>query len=173
MVSYDLLNQHDPEFDVTLLFYGNWGIRYSVIDHFKFLHLSEADESSFKDSEFEGNIKLPILLKTIDYKTFGDTKGKIFDFITAYAGLGYNHQELKLTQDQYDAQASTLQKSTRSETVQSSLTALTFGFYGGESFLVIDLRLLFLMGKTEASSLVDQQNNFSNWLMTMSVGIGF
>jgi hypothetical protein len=168
---YDLFNQYWPCYDITLLINNRWGIRYSEVTDVTFLTTLEEGQS-VKHNEVRGDIQLPILIKTLDYTSFPEDGGKVFDFLTAYWGLGYNKFELTVVQREYHASSNSLGRVSREETVYSPVTALTFGLYGGDSFLVVDFRLLYLRGSIDSSDLADK-TEFDKWLMLFSLGIAF
>ena len=173
MTNYDLLGLNGPGFDLTLLYNGNWGLRYTIMEDISFLDFVEESNSSISQIKLQGDLKLPMVFKTIDYRAFEKSKTKVFDFLTAYVGVGDNNLELSLTVDEYQAEANTLQKNSYHEVVNSPISAAAFGLYGGERFLVIDVRLLFIKGKTESSDTIDEQYDYETWMMLISLGIGF
>jgi hypothetical protein len=173
MTNYDLLGAYGPGFDLTMLIQESWGLRYTLMADMVFLDITEANAGAVSQIEYKGDLKLPMILKTIDYRSFGKTGSSVFDFLTAYMGLGYNNLELSMTRKVYQADTNTMVKSTSYETVNSPTTAAAFGLYGGERFLVVDARLMLVKGKTDTSDLIDDQYEYEAWMLLISFGIGF
>lgn len=173
MLNYDLLEQKGPGYDLTLLYKGIWGVRYTLIEDLTFLDAVEGSNESVNSYTFQGDLMLPMVIKTIDYKSFAPSSSKIFDFLTAYVGFGYNNLDLELTLNQYTARESSLEKTTVQELVKSSVSAVVFGIYGGERFLVIDTRLLYVKGKTDTSESLDDRYEHDNIMLLISLGFGF
>ncbi len=173
MIHYELMNQDWPGYDITMIYKSNLGIRYSHMQDVSFLETVSDEDGAVKRNNFEGDLKLFMFLKMLDFKTFQEGPANVFDFITGYVGVGYNALELTLTQKEYYAVANNLAEKTREETVNSQVGALSIGLYGGDSILVIDLRLRYIKGVVEASDYENKENYFDRWMFIVGLGIGF
>lgn len=172
MVHYELMEQNWPGYDLTLIFQNSYGLRFSLMQEMEFLETISDEDGSVKKNNFEGDLKLPMFLKMLDFKTFEEGPAKVFDFVSAYVGVGYNTLELTMNQKKYYASAGELVKKTRDETVHSKVGAFSVGMYGGDSFLVIDFRLRYIRGTIESSDYVKEENEFDKWMMIVSLGFG-
>lgn len=172
MVHYELMEQKWPGYDLTLIFQNSYGLRFSLMQEMEFLETIAEEGGSVKQNSFEGDLQLPMVLKMIDFKTFREGPSKVFDFVSAYVGVGYNTLELTMNQKEYYVETGNLAKVTRDETVNSRVGAFSIGIYGGDSFLVIDFRLRYIRGVIESSDYVKDENEFDKWMMIVSLGFG-
>lgn len=172
MVHYELMEQKWPGYDLTLIFQNRYGLRYSLMQEMDFLETISDEDGSVKKNSFEGDLHLPMVLKMLDFKTFKEGPAQVFDFVSAYVGVGYNTLELTMNQKEYYADGGNLVKTTRDETVNARVGAFSIGMYGGDSFIVIDLRLRYIRGTVDSSDYVDEENEFDKWMMIVSLGFG-
>lgn len=170
-IGYDFFNQYWPCYDITLLVNNSWGLRYSEVSDITFISTINVDQT-INQIDIKGDIQLPYFLKTLDFTSFREGTNQVFDFLTAYWGLGYNNLELTVIQREYAANSNSIQKTKREDTVSTSVTALTFGLYGGDRFLVIDFRLVYFKGTIPSSELIDKQE-FDKWMLSVSFGIAY
>ena len=116
---------------------------------------------------------MPMLLKTLDFKTFeGSNKGP-FDFLTAYVGVGYSGEKVKIIKKSYTVEDDAFIQEKFREKAKSSTRAASFGFYGGEKFLVVDTRVVYYRGEIRESKLLNDSEKFSRWVVLLGIGIGF
>lgn len=173
MVNYEIVNGYRPGWDLTLLYNNQWGARYTNISNVLYLETKDENEDSVSLTKISGDFKLPMVLKTVDYSAFSGSNKTIFDFITAYYGLGYNSYNIKESHETYTAESDNLNKEKESKLIDVDMMAAVLGIYGGERFLVIDSRVIYYRGQTGDSKLSGQNHRFEDWLFVVSVGIGF
>jgi len=174
MMNSELVNGYGLGVDSTLLINQTWGLRYTLIPEVKFLpETVERFPTELTTTRIDGDFKSFMFLKPIDYRTFSGTNKGPFDFLTAYWGLGYNKVNLKVSQIKFRVQSNKLVAEHLTETVESPLYSFAFGFYGGEKFVVIDTRLLYIQGHIPASNLLQEKTKISLWMLLMGLGIGF
>jgi len=174
-MNYELINGYFPGYDLTLLINKSWGIRMTSLPDFIFLETGKpiTNTSSVIINEIQGDLNFAMALKLIDYLSYQNNASIPFDYLTAYIGMGYNRVNPKLTQRKFFIQNSIINEQRNYETVEIPVTALSFGFYGGQSFLVIDGRIMYLKGKTEDSQFLESKYELDQWLFLLSIGIGF
>lgn len=173
MIHYDFISQQGPGYDITFFVKGNVGFRLTHVSDFSFLETSDRVDNTVLESRFKGDLYIPMLIKTLDYKTFNEGPQKIFDFITGYLGVGYNELDIILDQTVYSAESDTLTSEERTGGAKTSLTAFSFGIYGGEDIVVIDGRIQLLKGTIEASDDLNKEKEYQKWRMVLAIGIGF
>ena len=172
---YEITRGYQPGFDFTLLYNNSWGIRYMIIPD---VEISEGTEIElFPDSvsayDLTGDLAFPILLRTIDYRSFDKQNAIPFDFLTAYAGIGYRDINAELTTHNYSINSNQLAQNVIKTNVDVPITCFVFGFYGGERFIVIDSKLIYFKGAVNPDQFRGKHINFDHWLIQISGGIGF
>ncbi|MCP4751543.1 MAG: hypothetical protein GY866_11665 [Proteobacteria bacterium] len=176
-VGYEMTEGFVPAYDITVLYNQIWGLRYTEIPDMEFddgKELRTTDEflSVF---DVEGDYKMPMVIRTIDYRAYQGKKTVPFGFLTAYVGAGYNELKLSLKRRQFriDIDSEKLLGDVLVEKVKTPVYSMAFGFYGGESFVVLDTRVLYFKGKTEPAETSDYSVDFDHWMILVSIGIGF
>lgn len=174
-INYELTEGYFPGYDFTILVNESWGIRMTHLPDFKFLETGKpiANSSSVTVHEIKGDLDFPMALKLIDYMSYQNNTSIPFDYLTAYVGMGYNKVNPKRVQRKFISNGTAIVEQRTVETVEIPVTAFAFGFYGGQRFLVIDGRIMYLKGTAEKSNLVESKHEFSQWLLLFSIGIGF
>ncbi|MBT3225791.1 MAG: hypothetical protein HN580_02540 [Deltaproteobacteria bacterium] len=172
---YEITQGYAPGYDFTLLYNNGWGIRYTTIPGVKISEDTEIQENSDSVSAYKlkGNLEFPILLRTIDYRSFKEQSAIPFDFLTAYTGFGYNDITAELTEEEYTINSSELIQSVTKKNINVPTTFLVMGFYGGERFIVIDGKLIYFRGEANSNRTGGKQFYFDHWLIQISAGIGF
>ena len=172
---YEITHGYAPGYDITVLYNNRWGIRYMMIPD---VQLSEKTEiQSGNDSvsaiSIKGNLEIPMILRTIDYRTFNRKSAIPFDFVTAYTGVGYSNLSPRLTERKYSINGSSLTLTQTEKNVDIPVTCLVMGFYVGERFLVLDGKLLYFRGESDQSQTGGRRFSFDHWLIQISGGIFF
>ncbi len=174
-INYELTEGYWPGYDFTLIYGRLIGLRMTIIPDFMF---SEDTEIVFKDNtlssfECKGDLKMPMVLKTLDYRSLQGAGKVAFDFLTAYIGIGYNELETEITKKVYSTETNNLHETTIQETVKTPVYSTAFGMYGGEKFLFIDTRLMYIKGESKKGDVINEQVSFDRWMVMFSIGIGF
>jgi len=172
---YEITRGYLPGYDLTILYNNSWGVRYTIITD---VELSEGTViENFSDSvsayKLKADLQFPLLLRTIDYRSFNKQSVIPFDFLTAYAGIGYQDITAKLTTRNYTINSNELAQTVSETNINVPTACLVFGFYGGEKFVVIDGKLIYFRGEVEQNLPSGRQLNFDHWLIQISAGIGF
>lgn len=175
MGNYDVTRGTFGGEDFTVILAKNVGVRYSRINKFEFIEedTNLTGSNGVYSYKVEGDYKMPMILKMVDYKSFeGGNKGP-FDFLTAYFGVGYANLDMKISKKTYSASGGQMVLSNSSENVNTPVYATSVGFYGGEKFVVVDTRLRYLKGEIKDSDIVDHKIKFDDWSIIISLGVGF
>ncbi len=172
---YEITRGYLPGYDFTFFYNNGWGVRYTIIPDVEFSERTEFESfpNSVSAYDLTGDLALPILLRTIDYRSFNKQSAIPFDFLTAYAGIGYQDINAELSTHNYTINSNQLAQSVAKTNVDVPVTLFVFGFYGGEKFLVIDSKLIFFKGAVNLDQFSGKQINFDHWLLQISAGIGF
>ncbi len=173
MVNYELIDGYWPGWDLTLIYGNQYGLRYTNIQNVIYLESTDESNNSLDDIKLSGELQLPMVLKTMDYNSFSDSNKTVFDFITAYFAFGYNSYNIKETHKVYSAASGNLVKETIEDSISTEFMVTAMGIYAGESFLVIDSRILHYSGETKESDISGDKYKFSDWMLIFSVGVGF
>lgn len=171
-VSTDLFSNSWPGYDLTLLYAKSFGLRYSLIPDISFVSTDELN-TTLKIIEVDGDFKLPMFMKTLDYRSFYGNNKTLFDFLTAYVAFGLGDMELELAAEEYTADSSALKQSDLTEVLKARTVALAIGLYGGERFLVTDLRLMYALGSIEKSEVTGKEYQFHLWMLVLGIGVFF
>lgn len=171
MVNYELTEEYWPGWDLTLLYNNQWGVRYTNISDVLFLESKKETNDSLDNIELAGELRLPMILRTMDYNTFEGGNKTVFDFITAYMAFGYNSYDIDETHKVYSALAGNLVKDTIKDSLNTEVMATAIGIYGGERFLVIDTRILYYRGETKKSNVSGDKYTFNDWMLVIRLAI--
>jgi hypothetical protein len=172
---YEFTRTYAPVYDLTLLLYQRWGIRLTHIPDFPFNDgsFSQANAATLTVERIRGDLDLPLILRTVDYRSHAGAKNTPLDFATAYFGLGHNRLSGTSSRQSYTSVSNRFEYSVREDTVEFPVTAFTAGMCVGESFLVFDFYLLYLRGHVDSTPLLDRSFDFEHWLLTAAIGIAF
>jgi hypothetical protein len=172
---FEITRGYMPGYDLTILYNNSWGMRYTIITDVEFSEGTAIEKFSDSVSAYNlrGDLQFPILLRTIDYRSFNKQSMIPFDFLTAYTGIGYQDIAATLTTRSYTINSNELTHTLIETNVNVPTTGLVFGFYGGEKFVVIDGKLIYFKGETEQKLPSGRRLSFDHWLIQISVGIGF
>lgn len=172
---YEMTNGYAPGYDLTILYQGLWGARYMILPDVELTEDTELIQGSDSIAavSVEGDLEIPMVLKTIDYRSFGDGNAIGLDFITAYVGLGYNQIKADLIQKQYTSSGGTFSLKESRMSVNVPVSALVMGLYMGERFVALDGKLLYIRGDIESGDSVAGKMPFDHWLIQLSAGIFF
>lgn len=175
MVNGEILNGHWPGYDFTFIVNQGWGGRYTVIPRVLFAESAlEQEGNQVSTYNVEGDFRMPMILRTLDYRSFANTSDKgPFDFLTGYTAFGVANVKMEVKKELYSPQSSSLVHQSLKEEVEVPVQSFAFGFYGGEKFMVIDARLLYLRGTISSSDLIDEDVKFNHWMLIFSLGVGF
>ncbi len=172
---YEVMHGYAPGYDFTILYNSQWGVRYVTIPEVHLVENTEIIESggSFFTCTAEGDLKLPMILRTIDFRSFGNSDSIPLDFVTAYAGVGYGDVSSELTVKRYTASGSDIVVSRSKLIEKSPTTAVVIGLYFGERFIVVDGKVLYFRGYFDLDQPEQKQVHFDHWLMQLSIGVFF
>lgn len=165
-----------PGYDINVFFNGIVGLRYTYFQEQVFEDGSSYEHDSGKLSIYSvtAEYKSFQILKTLDYKKFDVISKGPFDWVTAYAGIGYAELTGKLKDVQYTSSSgSNLIKKTFENDITFAVNTVTFGFIAQEKFLLIDSRVLYYFGDIEEQDDLKQKLTFSKYLLIFAIGIGF
>lgn len=172
---YEVTHGYAPGYDVTILYNNRWGIRYVTIPDVLLVENTDIIESdgSFYACTAESDLKLPMILRTIDFRSTGNSGSIPLDFVTAYAGVGYGELISELTVKQYTASGSDIVINRSELTEKSPTTVMAMGLYFGERFIVVDGKVLYFQGYFDLDQPKPKQVHFNHWLMQVSIGVFF
>ncbi len=175
VLNYEITKGYAPGYDLTLFYNQSYGLRMSVIPNVVFKKRAEiyAKNGSLSTFRIEGDFESPMLLRTIDYRSYQGKKTTPFDFLTAYVGFGFNEMKARLEQQSFIARSDMFVESDAEHEVGVSVYSFAFGFYGAEKFITLDTRLLYLRGESDIEDVLDEETSFDHWLIQFAVGIGF
>lgn len=175
MANYECTDGYWPGYDVTLLFSDFGGIRYTSIPDVSLFEAVDEDDDNVTIAHIEmrDKLEIPMLFKTLDFRSFGHETKTFFDFITAYYAIGYNESELSVSGRSYSSSSDRLSTKPLNETVKTNLKAAAFGIYGGERFVFIDARVMYIMGHAEEGEQIRHAHDFDKWMIFFAVGVGF
>lgn len=172
---YEITQGYSPGYDLTLLYNNLWGVRYSIIPDVQLTEKIEIKRKNDSLSTYrvEGDLEIPMLLRTIDYRAFNKQNAIAVDFITAYVGIGYREIKTKLKEKIYSANGATMTVSHSETDVDAPVMAVVMGLYMGEKFVVIDSKLLYLRGEIDSAETAGERFTFDHWLIQLSAGVFF
>jgi len=172
---YEVTQGYAPGFDFTLLYNNRWGIRYSIIPGVQMSEKAEVSSGTdfVSTHNLKGNLEFPMLLRTIDYRSFGKQNAIPFDFLTAYSGIGYSIFTAELIENRYKINDNSLIQTVSKRNIDVPTSFFVFGIYGGERFIVIDGKLLYFRGIADQKQTGSNYFEFDHWLIQISAGIGF
>lgn len=169
-LNHDLVSEQ-PNAEATLLL-GNWGFRATLQKGFR--AFSTAPQGSQQQAyRLEGDPMFLSLLRPVATQRYQPRQGLPFDFMSAYAALGYSGDSLTLTRTTYSAQSSQVVAIEEQETLAVPQMLAQFGLLAGQSFAAIDLKVQYQWGRSPAGQLSDVERTFSAWGLVLGVGIGF
>ncbi len=173
--SYEVTQGYSPGYDITLLYNNLWGVRYSIIPSVQLTEVTEIQQQSDSISAYsvKGDLEIPMLLRTIDYRALGRKSTISIDFITAYVGIGYTETSSELTEKRYQVNGTKLEPVLSKTNVDVPLTAVVMGLYMGEKFIVIDSKLLYIRGEIDSAQTTGERFSFDHWLIQLSAGVFF
>lgn len=171
--SADLLNEDWVGYDLTWIYQGNWGIRYSLMPDVQFLE-NETWSASTQVSHYsvKGDFTSPFLLFTADYRT-NRPGSSPFEWITAYYGAGYSKIPVTLKEERYTASGAVLVRQEFEEEQSLEQTSLVLGFSGQEKFLVLDTRFWIYQAKMPAKGILKKDLETQGFGLLVSIGLGF
>ena len=172
-ISYDVLHRNNPGGDMTVFINRQWGLRYTHITNVLY-HDGDSKlvNNTVVDSSLEGSFGAPFLLKAIDYRSFSGQNKIGFDYATAYVGIGFNKMGVEVNRRRFLTRSGKIDIYEESEKVDLPLKCAVFGFYGGEKFVVVDLKLMYLTGVVELSDSDGGKMDVEQWFLMISIGLG-
>jgi len=175
LLNYEFTESYSPGFDVNIIFRNTWGIRYSQIPNMRFGTDSETDSTGGSVSllQAKGDYWSPMIIRTIDFRSFPPNTAHPLDFLTAYIAAGYNESPITVQKKTYTASNSTLESISLEKEIESYFYSAAFGFLGGERFFVVDAHVLYISGSINDSSFLEKSMEFDHWLIIFGFGVGF
>jgi len=168
-VAEDLISKKATK-EITALYLPNFGIRLSQFDAFPLQSYESEREGQLILGELEQGLTLPQFLWLIDYIHYEVARPMPFEFLTGYLGIGMVSGDMTYHGRSYQAQDNSLIQTGEATTVRGNLKSISFGLYGGESYLSMDLGLRYLFGDFE---LAGNRENFSKLQLNFILGFGY
>ena len=174
-VGFEITEQYWPVYEVTYIYGRSWGIRYSNIADFDFEEDTEIvlDSGSVSSYSISGDYEMPSVVYIIENKEFPDQNDGPFNFLTAYITAGYHDTDIELKETKYSAIDGKIATEIRTQNAKIPVYAFSFGFLGGEKFVVLDTKIIYLRGRLDDSEVLDRKMKFDHWLAVFSLGFGF
>jgi len=158
------------ETQATLLWAPYGGLRLSQLAGVELEPTLERNDQSLTLTRPQANLLLPQVLWLWDYLSYGAGRPMPFDFLTAYLALGQAQGELDLAGKSYQVQGRHwATQPLPQETAPGRLNAVSLGFYGGESFVSLDIGLRRLWGSYGATG----EQEFRQLQLLLALGVGF
>jgi len=170
-VGHDVFQGRAPVTDMNLLF-GSYGFRLTYMPSSTELRQSERTTQQAVDRAVVGETVSYGLMKFWDMRRYQPSQGMPLSFLGMYNTFGYSHSPMELRTTRLKADQSHITATATTQTIHPTSWLMEAGFFGGDRFALIDLRLQYRTSSFEPDW-KPGKIRYQSWAMILSGGIGF
>jgi len=171
-LGHDLFEGRAPVADLNLLFGESYGLRVEYMPSLTEALPSTLGSDTKVERSLNGDTVSYGLMKFWDMKHYHPSQGMPLSFLGAYSTLGYSQSEMVLHETMISASQSQLSFTESTRSVRPTSWIFETGFYGGDRFALIDLRLQYRTSSFKPDW-EPGKISYASWAMVVSGGVGF